>query len=125
MILEEERIATEKERFKKQREFLEQQIKAGERYERLLSNSDFRAMLKDIEDALVIHEINLKGLDIELREGNSPFKINRIAMVRKAHLERMDQMREALQRPEALVEMAKQAREKLSEIKEQERELHA
>ncbi len=123
MILEEERLASQKHDFKREREFLKQQIRVGERYERLLSNSDFKDMLRDLEDTLKIHQSQLDLLDVDLQESNSPFKMNRISLVRKLHIERMLQIRLAIRRPQQLVSMADDAKKRLDEISTLEKEI--
>jgi hypothetical protein len=123
MIVEEERVAVERKSLKQEREFLGQQIRIGDRYERLLSNSDFKDMLQDLEDTLKIHQSQLEVLDIDLLEANSPFKINRISMVRKIHLERMLQLKQALRRPAQIVAMAEEAKNRLDTLTKREKEL--
>lgn len=122
MIVEEERLAVEAQQLKAEKEFLMQQIKAGERYERLLVNKDFQDMLKDLETTVKVHSSQLEILDIDLQECNSPFKINRIASVRKTHLERMMQIKIAIRRPQQLVDLGNKAKQRLSEINKLERE---
>lgn len=100
-------------------------IKASERYERLSSNKDFQDCLNDLRDVLKVHREQLLLMDIDLDQATSPFKINRIAIGRKMHLNRMQQISEAIRQPEAIVNMGKIARARIEEIEKTQGANHA
>lgn len=100
-------------------------IRASERYERLLANKDFQDMLNDLRDVQKVHREQLAVMDIDLDQASSPFKINRIAVARKMHLNRMQQLNEAIKQPEALVNMGKIARARIEELEKTEETTHA
>lgn len=104
---------------------LKKVIRAAERYERLLANRDFQDCLKDLNELQKVHREQLAIMDLELDHASSPFKINRIAVTRKMHLNRMQQVNEAIKQPELLVNAGKLARERIEELEKTEETNHA
>ena len=104
---------------------LKKVIRAAERYERLLANKDFQDCLKDLNELQNVHRQQLAIMDLELDQASSPFKINRIAVTRKMHLNRMQQVNEAIKQPELLVNAGKLARERIEELEKTEETNHA
>lgn len=104
---------------------LKKVIRAAERYERLLANRDFQDCLKDLNELQGIHRQQLAVMDLELDQASSPFKINRIAVARKMHLNRMQQVNEAIKQPEIIVNAGKEARARIEELEKTEEPTHA
>ena len=104
---------------------LKKVIRASERYERLLANRDFQDCLKDLQDLQKVHREQMAFMDLELDQASSPFKINRIAVARKMHLNRMQQVNEAIKQPEIIVNMGKIARARIEELEKTEETTHA
>ena len=104
---------------------LKKVIRASERYERLLANRDFQDCLKDLQDLQKVHREQMAVMDLELDQASSPFKINRIAVARKMHLNRMQQVNEAIKQPEIIVNMGKIARARIEELEKTEETTHA
>jgi hypothetical protein len=123
MITEADRIEHEKLKLVQEKEWCNQVIKVGERYERLLANKDFQDMLNDLRTTVKVHRQQLESHQAQLNQADSPFKVLRVAMVMKVHLMRLAQIEEAIQRPETLVTMANNSRERLDKIIELEKEL--
>lgn len=116
-------MTKEKGKIKEEIDRCEAVIKAGERYERLMSNSDFRSMLKDLDDTVRMHQVELDNLDEDLIKAETQEKMFSIVLARKIHLERSYQIKQAIRRPEMLVNISRHAQETLDELKKKQKEL--
>lgn len=99
-----------------QKKYLEEVIKASSKFERLLSNSDFLELLKDMEDVIKAHQEQINGF-MHSMIGTSIFKQMRILSVIQVHQIRMEQLKEAIARPKQIVLMAQSAREEIKNMK--------
>lgn len=102
------------------KEFYRNVLKAAERYERLMENDDFKAVVKDIEDVVKTHDGQIRLLVDDLASGQSFFKELRTLAVLRTHGIRRQQAQEAVALPQRIVQSAIQAREALEVIKQEE-----
>lgn len=113
-----------KEQIKKEKlDFLQSIIVASARYERLLANKDFQDVLSDLQNVVKVHEEEIAGYLKAYSFTTSFFKKMRLAEVLGQHQMRKTQIEEAISYPNVIVEKARQAREELSTLKAQEKEI--
>lgn len=103
-------------------QFLTDIITASSRYERLLANSDFIAVMNDLQNVVKNHDDEIQGYLQAYSLTSSFFKKMRLAEVLGQHQLRKSQILDAINYPKMIVEKAKEARESLAKLKEQEKE---
>lgn len=121
MITESARIQGEEEQREERKQFLKQVIDSSGRYERLLVNKDFQDLLKDLRGVMGIHDREITRLVADMLASDSPFKRFRLESVLMKHQSRKEQLAEAVGYPDRLLHEARQAREEMSKIHEEEK----
>lgn len=102
--------------------FLEEVISAASRYERLIVNKDFLDVLEDLKKLVDLHKSEINGYLTAYSLSSSFFKKMRLAEVMSQHQLRMQQIQDAINYPQTLVQKAIEAREELVKLKTIERE---
>lgn len=102
--------------------FLEEVISAASRYERLIVNKDFLDVLEDLKKLVDLHKAEINGYLTAYSLSSSFFKKMRLAEVMSQHQLRMQQIQDAINYPQTLVQKAIEAREELVKLKTIERE---
>lgn len=111
------------ERKEQEIKFLTEIVEASARFERLLANSDFVKVLEDLKRVAQTHDEEIQGYLKAYSFSTSFFKKMRLAEVLGQHQMRKDAILEAISYPSLIVEKAREAREKLAQLKSQEKEL--
>jgi hypothetical protein len=111
-----------KELIENKKKFLIDIIAASARYERLLSNKDFIDIMKDLTNVVSMHDNEIKGYLSVYSMSSSFFKKMRLAEVMSQHQLKRDQIQEAINYPQNIVQQASIAREELDKLKQQEKE---
>lgn len=120
MIKEEDRIDKVREDRANKVAWLKDLIKASARYERLLTSKDFSDCLEDMKRLRDIHQDQINGYMMQM-EGTSFFKRMRLVDTVMTHQIRMNQLTEAINYPEKLMDNAIAARESLRLITEEDK----
>ena len=120
MITEEAKQNQHKTVLEEKKQFLKEIVDAAARYERLMVNKDFLDVLADMENVAKLHAEEVQGFLKAYSLSTSFFKKMRLAEVMGQHQMRQEQIIEAVNYPKLMVEKAKEARELLSKIREQE-----
>lgn len=97
--------------------FLEEIITAAARYERLLALKDFQDLLVDLGKLVALHKSEINSYLEAYSLASSFFKKMRLAEVMAQHQIRMQQIQEAVNYPQVLVQKAVESREELAKLK--------
>lgn len=124
METEESKLDKKQKLIESKKGFLSDIINAAARYERLLANKDFQDVLADLRNVVSLHEDEIKGYLKAYSMTSSFFKKMRLAEVLGQHQLKKDQIEEAVNYPQLLVQKAVEAREELAVLKDQEKELN-
>jgi hypothetical protein len=122
MQTEEATLSAKQKLIESKQKFLTDIILAAARYERLLVNKDFQDLLLDLSNLVKLHDDEIKGYLATYSISSSLFKKMRIAEIMGQHQLRRDQIQEGINYPQMLVGKAREAREELAKLKEQEKE---
>lgn len=95
-------------------------IRAAARYERLMALKDFTDLLEDLKNLIKIHEQEINGWTT-LTEGASFFKRMRLNDTILVHAIRKNQLNEAINYPAKIIAAAREAREGLALLTEEEK----
>lgn len=104
--------------------WLKNVIKAAGRYERLMSDPDFKLVMDDLKNLAGIHQDQITGWLGQLEgvttddqaEENPVKRQQRIFEVIKTHQYRLNQLREAIAYPDKIIHAAIEARTALKEL---------
>jgi hypothetical protein len=97
-------------------------LQKSEKYERLMQDSDFKDVLKDIEQTVAAHENEIKMCLDGMSEYTPKLEVDVWHSIR-VHQILKEQAQWAMKRPQETIELAKQAREKIPALKKQLMEL--
>lgn len=125
MITEDSRKKKKLENIDAELKYLKQVVDTAPRYERLIENDDFKAVLEDLKNVVASHDYEIQRTMALLGTAPSFFKQMRIATILTAHQIQKDQVLTAIARPERIVFLAAQAREKIAILKKQRQEVLA
>lgn len=121
MITEEQKQLQDNEKTEARKYFLKQVIKASSKYERLMSNSDFLAMLKDLQGIVDTHRAEIDGYTSAYASASSIFRKMRIMEVISQHEIRRQQIQEAINYPQSLIDNVSKFREEYAKLTANER----
>lgn len=121
MITEEQKQLQQNEKVEARKDFLKQVIKAAAKYERLMSNSDFLAMLTDLQRIVDTHSAEINGYISAYAGSSSIFRKMRIMEVVSQHEIRRQQIQEAINYPQSLIDNVSKFREEYAKLTADER----
>ena len=124
MIVEQERVERERNKLIEERKFLRQVIQSGEKYERLVNNSDFNGYVKDVQVRIDAHDANIKGYIGQMSSCASPFKRMRLADLIQQHQIRKEECETLIQFPESTRSAKEEALQRLETIDKLEKEIN-
>jgi hypothetical protein len=93
-------------------------LKKSEKYERLMADSDFPAVLKDLEQTVQAHQAEIDSC-LEGMSQYSPKLLEDASHTIFVHQILKEQAEMAMKRPQQVLDLAKKARTELPELREQ------
>ncbi len=122
MITEESRKQKKLASIEEELKYLKQVVDAAPRYERLIENDDFKAVLEDLKNVVASHDHEIQRTMALYGTAPSFFKQMRLSTILMAHQIQKDQILTAIARPDRIVFLAAQARERIAVLKKQRQE---
>lgn len=98
--------------------FLVEVLQKSEKYERLMQDSDFKDVLKDIQQTIDAHDGEIKSCLAQMSEYTPKLEQDAFHAIR-VHQILKEQAQHAMKRPEEILALAKNARTRLPELQEQ------
>lgn len=98
--------------------YLAEVLQKSEKYERLMQDSDFKEVLKDIQQTIDAHDGEIKSCLAQMSEYTVKLEQDAFHAIR-IHQVLKEQAQRAMNRPSEILELAKNARTKLPELREQ------
>ncbi len=93
-------------------------LQKSEKYERLKDNEDFQEVFKELRFVAEAHGKEIQTALGTLTQLKTSERLEAYDVI-LTHQTRLEQIEEALKEPERIIEMAKKARERIPEVKEE------
>lgn len=122
MELEIEQEALKRDQLRKEIAYWNEVLQKAEKYERLLSDEDFKSVLKDLEAVVNAHQSQIE-IGLESFSELDPVKLKDAQHIVFIHQMKKEYVQKAMQRPKEVVDLAKMARKNIPELEDQLRHL--